>query len=219
MPDASVCVEPDAVPLRFTVIPPSGGAATHHAATKAIKEHRDAAAELIKELERELSLIGKSETEQKISNALRQAGAEATAAQKQRISELVPQMEAQQKAYDDLIDTLDTVRDAAGGVLDAFAQSIQAGEGPIKALKASLLDLLQTIIRIGEQRAILALFGMGGTAGGGIIGRAVQQVAVHVTASPEFHVSQAKSSKQAEDRAVARGPAVARSNNLRYATP
>jgi hypothetical protein len=207
---------------RTRLPPPSGGggaAAIHHAAARAIGEHRDAAAELIKELERELSLIGKSETEQKISNALRQAGAEATAAQKERISELVPQIEAQQKAYDDLIDTLDTVRDAAGGALDAFAQSIQAGEGPVKALKASLLDLLQTIIRIGEQRAILALFGMGGTAGGGFFGSAVQKVAVHVTASPLFHATVEKGARQAEERAVARGPAVARSNNLRYATP
>jgi uncharacterized phage infection (PIP) family protein YhgE len=218
-------------PPKVTVLPTpplarGGGGGGHRAAggggsggKSDVERQKEQVTELIKELERELSLVGKSETEQKVSNALRQAGAEATAAQKEQITGLVTQIEAQQTAYDNLIDTLDTVRDAAGGVMDAFMQSIQAGEGPIKALKASLLDLLQTIIRIGEQRAILALFGLTGTAGGGFLGRAVQQVAVHVTASPEFHVSQAKSSKQAEDRAVARGPAVARSNNLRYATP
>lgn len=205
-----------------------------------VERQKEQVTELIKELERELSLVGKSEAEQKVSNALRQAGAEATAAQKEQITGLVTQIEAQQKAYDDLVDTLDTVRDAAGSTLDAFVQSIEAGEGPVKALKAALLDLLQTIIRIGEERAILALFGAGGTAGGGFIapivnavtGRAApalstaaasssgtQAVAVHVTASPLFHVTVAKGARQAEERAVARGPAVARVNNLRYATP
>jgi hypothetical protein len=141
-------------------------------------------------------------------------GAETESLSEQNIV-LVRNDEAQQK----IIDTLDTLRDSTGSALDAFAQSIQAGEGPVKALKAALLDLLQTIIRIGEQRAILAMFGAAGTAGGGFFGAAVQKVAVQVTASPLFHATVEKGARQAEERAVARGPAVARSNNLRYATP
>ena len=229
-----------------TVLPPpakSGGrAAASDAAAKAIEREKKAVVELIAELERERSLIGATDVERRISNELRDAGAVATQAQKDQITALVIAIDEEEKAQQRLIDTMDEIRSAGSSALDAFAQSIADAKGPLEALKAGLVDILQTIIRIAEQQAIAKLFGAAGTAGGGIFGSlasaalgaapgigsvaparaaASQAVAVHVTATPSpllnLHIT--KSSHQAEERAIARGPVVARDNNLRYAIP
>lgn len=157
--------------MRRTRLPPAsgGGAAGHRAATRAVKEHKDAVVELIAELQRELSLVGASDTAQRVSNELHRAGADATAAQKQQIAALVTAIEAEEQAQQALIDKLDTLRDTAGSALDSFVQSIAAGEGPLKSLKAALDDVLQSILRIAEQRLILSLFGAAGTTGGGFL--------------------------------------------------
>jgi hypothetical protein len=154
------------------------------------------------------------------------------------IEELNAVVEEENLAQEQLIDTLDEIRFAAGSALDAFAQSIANAQGPLEALKAGLADVLQTIIRIAEQQAITRLFGGFGTAGGGILGgllgaapgigsvapaRAAssQAVAVHVTATPSplLNLTITQSSQAAEERAIARGPVVARNNSLRYAVP
>jgi hypothetical protein len=232
--------------LRRTRIPPSGGggharAAGRNAAADAAKREHDQVVELIAELQRELSLIGATDEQRRISNELHDAGAAATDKEKQQIIGYVHAIEAANKAQQDLIDRLDTVRDAAGGALDSFVQSMIDGQGAAASLKAALADILQVILRIAEERAILALFGASGTTGGGIFGPIVDVVTgksapklanttnaansnraavdVHVTASRLFHVTVDKRAKDAEERAVSRGPAVARSNNLRYATP
>ena len=119
-------------------------------------------------------------------------------------------------------------------------QSIAASKGPLEAMKAALVDVLQTIIRIAEQQAIAKLFGAFGTAGSGILSgipglgaapnvssvapsRAAgpQSTAVHITASPSplLVLTWDQKAMAAEERAIARGPAVARSNSQRYAIP
>jgi hypothetical protein len=218
---------------KHTVIPPAsaGGherAAGRNAAADAAKREHDQVVELIAELQRELSLVGATDEQRRISNELHDAGAAATDKEKQQIIGLVSAIEAQEKAQDQLIDTLDTIRDAAGGALDAFVQSIANSEGPLAAMKAALKDILQTIIQIAERQLILNLLGASGTSVlGGLhipglsMGRAAgaQAVAVHVTASPLFEVKIAQSASAAEGRAIARGPAHARDNQQRYAVP
>jgi hypothetical protein len=221
--------------LRRTVIPPSAGSGGHaraagrNAAADAAKREHDQVVELIAELQRELSLVGATDEQRRISNELHTAGAAATDKEKQQIIQLVSAIEAQEKAQDALIDQLDTIRDAAGSALDAFVQSIANSEGPLKAMKAALQDILQTIIRIAEEQVIAQLFGKFGTAAlGGLTipglslggaGGGAQAVAVHVTASPLFEVKIKQSSQAAEGRAIARGPAHARDSQQRYAVP
>jgi len=154
------------------------------------------------------------------------------------IEELNTTLEAETLAQEQLINTLDEIRFSAGSALSAFTQSIANAQGPLEALKAGLVDVLQTIIRIAEQQAIAKLFGAFGTAGGGILGGLLgaapgigsvapartaggQAVAVHVTATPSplLNLSITKSSQAAEARAIARGPAVARDNSMRFAIP
>lgn len=149
------------------------GSAGGGGAVDDVERQRKAVVELIAELQRELSLVGASNAEQRISNELRQAGAAATDEQKAQITALVAQIEAEEEAQDKLIDTLDGVRNASLGALDAFSQSIQNGEGAAEGLKAALVDVLQTISRIGEQQAIASLFGGFGQAGGGLIGNII----------------------------------------------
>lgn len=222
--------------LRRTVIPPSAGGAGHaraagrNAAATAAKREHDQVVELIAELQRELSLVGATDEQQRISNELHTAGAAATDKEKQKITELVSAIEAQEKAQQDLIDTLDTIRDAAGGALDAFVQSIANSEGPLNAMKAALKDILQTIIQIAERQLITNLLGAAGSSAlGGIkipglsLGNAAaaQAVSVHITAdpSPLLHLKIEQSGRAAESRAIARGPAVAHNNNQRFAVP
>lgn len=82
-------------------------------------------------------------------------------------------LEAAENAQRDLVDRLDSIRDAAGSALSALDQSLMNGEGPAAALNAALKDVLQTIIRIGEQKAIASLFGAAGTASPGIFGSVI----------------------------------------------
>lgn len=147
-----------------------GGASTgsrQHAAAAA-RQERDAVADLITELQEELRLVGATDTERRVSNELRHAGADATDAQKRAITDLVTRIEEEEKAQQAVIDRLDDLRFAAGSALDSFVQSISSGEGAAAGLKAALSDILQTIIRIGEQKAITSLFGAPGTTGGGL---------------------------------------------------
>lgn len=238
---------------RFTVIPldkvpkagKGGGGGGRKQAADDTENEKKQVVELIAELERERSLIGATDEQRRISNELRSAGAAATEEQKQKITDLVIAIDAEQTAQAKLVDTLDEIRDASGSALDAFVQSIQDGEGPLKSFKAALVDMLQTIIRIGEQQAITSLFGAFGTPGGGILAGllgkltapslsaakassasapVVQlnvvpgQMFVPVVTGIAGNVS-VQHSKEAESRAAARAPALARQNSLRFGTP
>jgi hypothetical protein len=58
-----------------------------------------------------------------------------------------------------------------------------------------------------------------GSGAGGGAGRHTVDVRVSAAPSPLLDLHIKTSAKQAEDRAVSRGPAVARNNNQRYAVP
>lgn len=202
----------------------------------AIEREKEKVVELIAELEREQSLIGATDVQRRISNELRDAGAVATEAQKQQITALVIAIEAEEKAQEKLIDTLDEIRSASGSALDAFTQSIRDGESALAGLKSALLDVLDTIIQIAQQKIITSLLGSFGSAGTGILGGMVAPTIgsvaphkaaapaptnIHITAdpSPYLHLTIDKKSRDAEERAIHRGPSVMRNNNMRYAIP
>ena len=71
------------------------------AAEDALKE-RDAVAELIAALEHEQSIIGMSNVDKEVANALRQAGAAATEEERLRIEELVVAIDEQERAQKEL---------------------------------------------------------------------------------------------------------------------
>jgi hypothetical protein len=208
---------------------------------KIVTDEQQRIADLIAEMERERSLIGATDEEIARSNALREAGAFATKEQREQIAALAVTMVQEQAALDDLISKMDTLRDAAGSALDSFVQSLADAKGPMEALKAGLVDILQSVIEIAEQQLIKSLFGAAGTSAGGLFGSffnnmfapgigslspaaattAGQSVSVHVTAAPSplLDLRITKIARAAEDRAVARGPLVARNNAQRYSVP
>ena len=204
-----------------------------------ITDEQKAITDLIAEMERERSLIGATDEEIAKSNALREAGIYATGEQREQIAGLAVAMVQEQKALDDLIESMDTLRDAGASAMDSFVQSLADAKTPMEALKAGFVDILQSIIRIAEQAAITNLFGAAGKPGGGLLGGIVggvlgaapgigsvapakaaasQAMAVHITAepSPLLNLTITKSSQAAEERAIARGPVVARNNQMRY---
>lgn len=135
-----------------------------------IVRQKEAVKELLSDLEFENSLIGLSNEQRETEIALRRAGAVATETQRTQITSLIAAGNAEQKSLDQLIDRMDTLRSAASSSLDSFVQALANGEGATAGLKAALVDVLQTIIRIGEQQAIASLFGAIGTPGGGALG-------------------------------------------------
>ena len=91
------------------------------------ERQREAVDELVESLRFELEMIGKSEAEQRLANELRQAGTEATAAQRAEIEALVTAISAEEEAQarvaaaqQQLIERMDGLRDAAGQALSAF---------------------------------------------------------------------------------------------------
>lgn len=260
-------------PVRPTILPSGGGrgggtgtgrrrsSGGGGGGVSEIEREKKAVVELIAELQREQSLVGASETTKRISNELRRAGAAATEDQKAQITSLITEIDAEEAANQRLIETLDEVRFAASSALDAFSQSIINGEGAAEGLKAALVDVLQTIIEIGQQQAISSLFGAAGGPGLGILGRLFRgfraaggpvspnrayvvgekrpeifmpssagrilpdtggskvAVDVNVKPSPLLIATWDRRAAEAEDRAVARGPALARDQQRRYGTP
>lgn len=96
-------------------------------AAKAYERERQSVADLIKELEEELSLVGQSETAKRSAAAIRQAGATATDQEKEAIAGLITQIDAEQEARDRQIDTMDEYKDSVGSVLDDIRSAMDDG--------------------------------------------------------------------------------------------
>jgi gas vesicle protein len=137
--------------------------------TRAAREERDAVAELIAELEREQALIGASDVERSISNALRQAGADATDAQRAQISELVSQIEEEMQATERLRDAQDEMRSVAQDSLRTIVDGMRSGADAGEILGSVIDRLAEKLIELAIQNMIASMFsgGLGGGLGGG----------------------------------------------------
>lgn len=122
----------------------------------------NAVAELISRLREELSLLGASETEQRIANELRSAGAAATGEQRAAITALVEQIAAESEALEQSNELWERAEDAIAGALDRI---IVQGDSAREVLADLLKQLASSALRTG----IDALFGAArsATAGGG----------------------------------------------------
>lgn len=128
-------------------------------AADAVQKERDAVAELIAELEHEQQLIGMSNVEKEIANALRQAGAAATEEERLRIEELIVAIDEQELAQKQLTEGWEDYgkmgKSAVKGVWDALR------DGKVEANEvADILD------RLGQMAWDLAFKGLGSLFGG-----------------------------------------------------
>lgn len=155
------------------------------AGTKAAAEiDREAQAvkDLIEQLEFEQSLIGLTNTEKTIQNALRQAGATATDEERRRIAELIIVTEQQQAAQKLLTDQWakygqigpTAVRGVAGALKDLKLEASEVSsimDGLIdRALDMAINGVFDMFSGGGGGNLLMGLLGLGGKAAGGIGG-------------------------------------------------
>lgn len=124
-------------PTEITVTPPSksskktsGGGSSRKSEVDEALRQAEAVKALIKDLEFEKSLVGKSALEQEKMTTLRQAGSAATAEQRARIQELVESTYRQTEAYDaqqqQLAELNDLGREFAGTLVSGFLSGAKA---------------------------------------------------------------------------------------------
>ncbi|WP_102960212.1 tape measure protein [Mangrovicella endophytica] len=145
----------------------SGGASRDRAAAQAERE-AESVRDLIAELEREKGLIGASDVEREISNALRQAGASATDEQKEKIRQLVTAIDEQTQAQERLKDAQEAMKNVASDALHTIADGIRDGASAGEILGNVLDDLASKLIDMAINNLVENAFGgMGGGGGAG----------------------------------------------------
>lgn len=137
----------------------------------AMREERDAAKELIAELEAELRTLGMSEVEKRIDAELRRAGASATDAQKASIRELVMAIETEGAAMDQLQTAIDSAKGMAKDFLGGLLGDLRNGVDGATALANAFGRLADRLLDMALDGLINSLFSnMMGGAGGGVLG-------------------------------------------------
>lgn len=140
----------------------TGGSTSRVQAVDEALREAEAVKELIKDLQFEAALVGKSALEKEKMNAIRQAGAAATAEQKTQIEGLIEstyrQNEAWQKSQDQLQELNDMGREFAGTMVSGLLNGAKASD----VLSDALGRLAERFLNSGLD----ALFGGGGGMGG-----------------------------------------------------
>jgi hypothetical protein len=117
-----------------------GGGGRNGAAARAERE-RQAVVDLIASMETERSLIGATNEERAVANALRRAGAEATVPQLQRIEELATAIDAERAAWEANQEAMREFQQIGKEVLGSFISDIRRGASVSEAF-AGILDRL-----------------------------------------------------------------------------
>ena len=135
----------------------------------AMREQRDAAAELIASLEHELKLVGATDAEIAVANNLRQAGATATKEQRETIQALTESLYAQDEAQQRLNETMEFMQDASFDFASGFLSDIRNGTSAVEALGNAFDNLASRLIDMALNQLITGLFSnlMGALGGGG----------------------------------------------------
>lgn len=155
---------------RLGYVPPApDNSGTRDRNAGAARNERDAVAELIAELQHELSLVGKTETEKRVMNELRRAGADAASAEGQQIAQLVTQIDAERAAQERLEEQQQKLAQAGDYAFGLFSDTL----GSIVDRSASAEEAVKRLaIQLAVAAAQAALFGSGplsGLLGGGLL--------------------------------------------------
>jgi hypothetical protein len=152
----------------------SGGSSRSAGISEAQRE-RDAIATLIEQMEFERSLIGMTALEKEKANALRRAGAGATAEEKARILDLVEAtyqqteaLKAMEQAQKDAAEAQKEINDAAREFAGDIVQALMNGESAADALANALQKVADKLLN--EVLDALFQVNSAGGGGGGILG-------------------------------------------------
>jgi hypothetical protein len=136
-----------------------------------MRAERDAAKELIAELENELRVIGMSEVEKRVDAELRKAGANATDAQKASIRSLVLEIENQNAAMEQMQTAMDGAKGLAKDFLGGLLSDLRNGVDGATALANAFGRLADKLLDMALDQLINSLFSnMMGGLGGGLFG-------------------------------------------------
>lgn len=146
-----------------------GGSGRDSAVTRAERE-RKAVLDLIQSMETERSLIGATNEERAVANALRRAGAEATVPQMQRIEELATAIEAERAAWEANQEAMREFQQLGKEVLGSFISDIRRGASASEAF-AGILDRLASKLIDSSLEGLFGGLGGGAKGGKALLGR------------------------------------------------
>lgn len=135
--------------------------------SKEADREREAVVQLIAELEHELSIIGLTEQQKAVANALRRAGAAATEEERQAITNLVNETYLEQQAIESMNEQMREFQDIAKSALQTFISDITAGKNATEALGNALSNIGNRLLSAGLDGLFSGLFG--GIGGGNIL--------------------------------------------------
>ncbi|GAB3388098.1 phage tail tape measure protein [Lysobacter fragariae] len=136
-------------------------------ATKKLEETKERVGNVLKDIQSEIDLLGKSAEYQDTYNKLKYAGVDANSAFGQSIIEANHQLHEQAKAVGDQISLMDDFR---SGASDALVEFVTGAKSAKEALSDFFDDMAAKITRMIAERWIEQLFGQQGTTGGGTSG-------------------------------------------------
>ena len=149
-----------------------GGTPPRDKEAEAAKRQAEAVRKLISDLEHELDVIGKSNTEKEIANTLRRAGVDAASKEGQQITSLVTAIEAETEAHKRAQAAAEARQQAFEGLFQMAGDGLMSiADGSVKAEDA----VKKLAVQIALAAAQAALMGTGPLAGffgggGGIMG-------------------------------------------------
>ncbi|APH72884.1 hypothetical protein [Aquibium oceanicum] len=166
------------LPPAYTPPPPSGSAARDASATK-IERERQAVTDLIAELERELSLIGATDLQRQISNALRDAGAAATDDQRAKIAALITALHAEEQAQQKATDAKQEFASIASNAVTGFISDLRSGATEGEAFGNMISNIADRLIDLAVQMMIIKpLMSAFGLKGGGYVSTGTSPVSL-----------------------------------------
>lgn len=160
-------------PAKVTVIPQGtkeggkgkSGSSRNTAAERALRE-AEAVQQLIDNLSEELRLVGASDVQRAKSNALRMAGAAATAEQREEISRIVEAIYSEREAVEAARSQYEAMNDAAREATGTLVSSLMNGESAADALSNALGRVADRLLN----DVLDAIFQINKAGGGGIFG-------------------------------------------------
>ncbi|MGP4665959.1 hypothetical protein [Agrobacterium pusense] len=145
-----------------------GGGGRAGAISEAQRE-REAVTKLIEQLEYEQSLIGMTDQQREVANALRRAGAAATEEQRAKIAELVEQTYAEREAILASKDAMLELHDASRDVLQGIVSDLRDGKNGADILANALDRIASRLLDSAFDGLFSGGLGKGGLFGGKLI--------------------------------------------------
>jgi len=140
----------------------ASGGSGRSAAIDAANREAEAVLRVIERLQEEQALIGATDVERAQANALRQAGAAATAEQRAQIEQLVAAIYAEREATEKAAEAAAEMRDIGREAMGGFIDDMLAGKDAADALADALSNIGNRLLNSGLDALFGGLFPSGG---------------------------------------------------------